>query len=682
MVIKYRIKGMTCPNCAHNIETYLQRKGVKKVHVDYDTGTLWVEDEIREDQLVKWVRELGYDVLSDSEKRREWNLVHSFLLSCLFTFPLILGMFIERLHDGWFQWLLATPVVMLGLKHFGKSALGAIRVRQANMDVLILLGSLTAYGYSCIEWWRGESDFYFETAASIITIIFLGNVLEQYALRYARRSYQGLEKLARQKVHCFRNGKWIEVEAEELQKGDRILLQEGIAIPVDGILLRGEVVVDESMVTGESVGIQKGVGAEMLSGTLVLKGSGEMEVRQPFSQSFMAQLIALSEKVEKKRPRVQQVADRVSAYFVPIVVAIALFTLTINVLVGQTFSEAIMRAIAVLVIACPCALGIATPTALLVGSGRAARRGILIRDADAFELLCRSRFVIFDKTGTLTKGSVEDIAIHFHSSFPHEQVKRWLKGLTLHSLHPLSVAIQRHLNDVEGTTFSEVEEIKGQGLKAQDEDGNLYRLGTRQFTQVGMEIPGNLFFTRNDTLLASLEIQEKPLAGSKALVHYLKKRGKEVILLSGDRCEAVKRIADELGIETYYCEQRPEQKLHRIEHYTKSGITVMVGDGLNDTPALAQAHVGIAITERNYLAAARAKIVVLTQDPGKLIDLFETAKITYRLTKQNLFWAFFYNVLAIPVAAAGFLHPILASFSMAFSDLVIVGNTLRYQLRK
>lgn len=682
MAVKYHIKGMTCMNCARNIELYLQRQGVKHFHIDYGAETLILEEEINEAQLRQWIREIGYDIETIRLRRWEWKLIHSFFISLIFTVPLVLGMFVDVLHHGVLQFILATPVLFLGIKHFGASALGSLRIRQANMDVLILLGSITAYLYSVIMLLQGKSEYYFETSASILTIIFLGNVLEQYALSYARRSYQGLESLLKEKVRCYRDGKWVEVEAEELAEGDRILLQEGMAVPVDGKLLQGSIVVDESILTGESVGVIKKVGDEVLSGSVVMKGNGELAVLQSVRKGFIARLIELSEKVQRERPRVQQIADRISGYFVPTVVGIAFITFLGNMVLGQPFSEAMMRAIAVLVIACPCALGIATPTALLVGTGKATRLGILIRDADAFELLSRAQFVLFDKTGTLTWTNRDQIQIHLFGEESIEKVKCWIKGLVIHSLHPISVALQKALEEVREATFREVKEIKGQGLEGIDTEGVSFRLGNRQFTGVPSDVAGNVFLVRDGKLIASMEIQEEIVQGAKELIAYLKKLRKKVVLISGDRCERVRRVAKELGIEEYHCEQKPEEKLKWIEAYSQKGITVMIGDGINDAPALARSHVGIAMTEKSQLAAARAKVVVLNQEPKKIKSLFAIARITYRLTKQNLFWAFFYNVIAIPMAMAGLLHPIVASFSMAFSDLVIVGNALRYRLVK
>jgi Cu+-exporting ATPase len=399
----------------------------------------------------------------------------------------------------------------------------------------------------------------------------------------------------------------------------------------------------------------------------------------------LSRIIEMVKRAQSQKPPIQRLADRISTIFVPAVVSIALVTFLVSYLgVGISLQAALLNSIAVLVISCPCAMGLATPAAIAVGLGKAARKGILIKGAGTLEQLRNARTIIFDKTGTLTEGAFKLQKLEVTDGHDETEVKRLIKGLEQHSSHPIAQALRSAFAEYDAHSFEEVQEEKGRGIQGRSADGQAYWLGSHRLAAAhGYEgTPYDLYLYRENTLMAGLNIGDEARAGARAMVQALKARGLTTVLLSGDSEPKCRHIQASLGLDYYHAEQLPEQKLEQLAAYAQDGITIMVGDGINDAPALAKAHVGIALSEGTQVAADAAEVVLLQGKLGHLPELFQTSDLTVRTIRQNLFWAFFYNVLAIPVAAVGLLSPIIGAAAMAASDLVVLGNSLRMKLKR
>ncbi len=697
-----KIGGMTCTGCANTIKNALEREGAMQVSVDFSMGEAVFQkpENIPLERFIKVIEKSGYIVKDEDEKnvhRHDQKVKTYFVLSSLLTVPLLLSMVVDwhLLHNPVLQCLLATPVVLLGIIQFGKGAVQSILHKSPNMDVLILTGALAAYVYSIMGWYLYSSHIYmfFETAAAIITFVMLGNFIEQYSVAKTTLEIKKLQKgsaikTATKKVEQNHTIEYQTVDVEEIAIGDVLLIKEGEQVPLDCKILSGEAELNESLITGESIPVYKKENDEIIAGTTLLKGSVEAYVIRRQSETILAQIVETVKKAQRDKTEIQKLGDKISAVFVPAVLVIAILTAVLNYWMVGGVSESILRAIAVLVISCPCAMGLAAPTAIAVALGVAAKHRVLFKASSAFELIQKTKVFVFDKTGTITTGQfkVEKFEL-FSDKYSKNRIISLVYSAESRSLHPVAKSIAKFCKDLEakGTLIIDFIEEKGKGVafkELKDEDKTVFRIGsnrilTSNYFDLSKEF--DVFFTANDVLLAAFKIKDELRSGVKETFEYLKKQSKEIYILSGDKKEKCLSMASELNlpVENIYYEMLPDEKLKRIEALKKKGIVCMIGDGINDAPAMAKADVSISFNHSASIAIDSAQVIISHQNVfEKLWVAIQLSEHTIRKIKQNYFWAFFYNVVAIPVAAVGWLRPIIASLSMALSDVVVVGNSL------
>lgn len=691
--VKMTVEGMTCTNCAAGISRYLEKQGLDDVSVNFATAEVRYKPNGGRSitDIKNGIEQLGYKVVDEESagesKGFEFTLQRKFYFSLLFTIPLLLHMFIHAawLMNPYVQLALSTPVFLLGLWHFGRSGWASLKTGVPNMDVLITLGSSAAFGYSLAGtiMQLGPDYLFYETAATIITLVLLGNLIEQRSVKQTTTAIKDLTRLQPNKAILFKDGKQQEVEVKDVQIGDLLVINTGGKVPLDGTVVWGEATIDESMITGESIPVEREQGDKVIGGTIVSNGNIRMRVDAIGDNTYLSRVIELVKSAQQNKPDIQRLADKVSGIFVPAVLLIAVITfLASYLLAGVELSDSIMRAVAVLAIACPCAMGLATPTAVMVGIGRVTRSGVLIKGGRTIEELANVKQVVFDKTGTLTTGRFKIDEVKMFAGDKTEALSIAL-SLEQHSSHPIARSLVRELKDYELFELAHVEEIKGAGIQALDKEANNYLIGSyhavRQFTT---DNNYDVYVIKNGSALCGIKIKDEIKPDAREAIRYLNSMGIKTVMLSGDRYDKCFQIAQELGIETFYAERKPEQKLETIEQLSQDDKTAMVGDGINDAPALAKADIGISLSDASEVAIGSSQVILLNGDLSHLREAFAISKNTLTTIKQNLFWAFAYNIVAIPIAAAGFLNPMVAALSMAFSDVVVVGNSLRLRMKK
>ncbi|HRG58452.1 MAG TPA: cation-translocating P-type ATPase [Bacteroidia bacterium] len=697
------IEGMDCSSCALSIEKKLNERGLKNVSVSFPNAeAVFTNDaNLSLNSIINDIESLGYKVLLDNhqdDKRWFKTIAGRFYLTLPFSATLLLHMIFPEsiLSNNWVQLFLCLPVFIIGWFSFGKSSIASTINGTPNMDVLILLGSSAAFAYSLIGMFimpNSHHMLFFETTSTIITLVLLGNLIEQRTVQQTTTAIKDLAQLQPQtakKVYLFLGEeKSEEINFKEIKPGDILLVNTGDKIPADGEIIWGQGTVNESMITGENIPIEHTISSKVLAGTILEQGTFKMRVTKSNDDSALAHIIGLVKEAQRNKPEIQRLGDRVSSIFVPTVVIISVVTFLITYFVlEKTFSNSLINAIAVLVISCPCAMGLATPTAVMAGLGRASKNGMLIKGATTMETLSKAKVVFFDKTGTLTKGNFVIEGLKLFSEISVQEVKDVVFSMESHSSHPIAKALSSNLkNETKPKKLTEVIEHKGLGLEAFDELGNTYILGSKKFLEEQKieidEINYDIYLCLNNKLIAAFRIIDGVKDDAKLLIKKLKELHIEVVMLSGDKREKCDAVAAALDIKKVYSEQLPNQKLEILKSYGAQQITVMVGDGINDAPALSAAHVGISLSSASEAAINAAQIVLIK--PQQMMDVFEVIKLskaTMQTIKQNLFWAFLYNIIAIPIAAAGFLSPIIGALSMAFSDVIVVGNSIRLKFRK
>lgn len=692
---------MTCANCALSINKFLEKKGAQNISVNAINGDVsfdLIESETPE-TLARGVESLGYTVKDEEVKRAVKkppflkNNLQRFLFCLPFTLVLMLhmipGVHIHWLMNPWVQLAITLPVFFVGMRHFGRSAIKSIRNGIPNMNVLITVGSASAFIYSLIGtlFGLGEDYLFYETAATIITLVFMGEYLEDASIRSTQRALKGLVKS--QKVmanmiafddqhqeHIF------PIENTELRVGDLVLIKTGEQVPADCKILWGDVQVSEALITGESTPVTKGKKDHLIGGSIVEEGTVKAQVTAVGGDTVLSRIIDLVKQAQGEKPPVQQLADRISAIFVPTVLTIALITFVVNWMVLGAFTPALMRSIAVLVIACPCAMGLATPAAIAVGLGRAARNGILFRNAKSLELFKDVKQAVFDKTGTVTTGHFGISAYHV-DGMDEEEFRRIVIALEKYSNHPLAKSILRQWGHTSDVRWKTVEELKGEGVQATDAEGNTYFIGSYgRVAHLVQEKEHNIYLVKNEQAVGWIDLQDELRPEAQQVINYLKSHGVKTILLSGDRYYKSRQIADALGMDEVIAEQTPEQKMEKIAALTSGQPTVMIGDGINDAPALAKATIGISMSEASQLAMQSAHVVLMNSGLKKLPTALGLGRHTYMTIKQNLGWAFLYNIIAIPVAAFGLLTPTFGALVMGLSDVVLAVNSVRLFVKK
>jgi P-type Cu+ transporter len=704
------LEGMTCAACAARIEKVLNRLPGVSANVNFATEKARVRyapARANVERLVGAVRKAGYDAHTiDAASRAEDQARDEatyrrervqLVISVALTLPFLVqmaAMVAGAEHDilpGWLQLVLATPVQFWIGKRFYAGAWHALRGGGANMDVLIALGSTMAYVYSAVVvLLHFPLHVYFEASTTIITLVLMGKILELRARARASSAIEDLLKLQPKTAHVERAGTLVDIPVSEMRVGDVFVVRPGESIPVDGTVVEGESSVNESMLTGESLPVAKGRGARVFAATLNERGALKARATGVGSDTALAAIVRLVEEAQGSKAPIQRLADRVSGVFVPVVVAIALLTLAgVWLLTGEA-GAALVRTVAVLVIACPCALGLATPMAIMVGTGAGARAGVLIRNAAALEHAGRLTTLIVDKTGTLTLGEphvAEVIAIDGDAA----RVLRLAASLEASSEHPLARAmVERAATDgIAVERIDKFEASPGKGIAGTIAGADV-RIGTlRYMRELGIafdEQPITALQAHGKTVVAVAEngrpvgviaIADRLRPTSRAAISALATMRIEVVMLTGDNAATAAAIARQVGIEHYEAEVLPDGKAERVVALKRSGnIVGMVGDGINDAPALAAADVSFAIGAGSDVALDTADVTLMRNDLLSVVDAIRLSRATLRKIRQNLFFAFFYNVLGIPLAAAGMLNPVIAGAAMALSSVSVITNSL------
>jgi P-type Cu+ transporter len=724
---EFNLSGMTCAACATRIEKGLNKlPGVIKANVNLalETGSVqYNPSEVSIGDMIKKIDQLGYGAAlkEDNKESVDHRAIEiekqkgKFIFSAILSLPLLWAMvshfeftsFIylpEMFMNPWVQLALATPVQFVVGKQFYVGAYKALKNKSANMDVLVALGTSAAYFYSLylsilsIGTNAGMIEMYFETSAVLITLIVLGKLFEAKAKGRSSEAIKKLMGLQAKTAIVVREEKEIEIPIEEVVAGDIVYIKPGDKVPVDGEIIEGRSALDESMLTGESVPVDKSIGDTVIGATINKNGFLKIKATKVGKDTALAQIIKVVEEAQGSKAPIQRLADQISGIFVPIVVGIAILTFIVWffwVSPGE-FAVALEKLIAVLVIACPCALGLATPTSIMAGSGRSAEFGILFKGGEHLETTHRIDTVILDKTGTVTNGTPELTDILVEPSFSEEEVLKLVGSAEKNSEHPLAQAIVEGITD-KGIQLSDSEDfdaIPGFGIKAVIAGKTIF-IGTRKLMKennITINDPDNqmealekagktaMLVAINGVYAGIIAVADTIKETSKDAISRLKEMGLKVIMITGDNKQTAQYIANQVGIDHVIAEVLPEGKADEVKKLQEQGNKVaMVGDGINDAPALAVADIGMAIGTGTDVAMEAADVTLIRGDLNSIADAIYMSKKTIRNIKQNLFWAFAYNTLGVPVAALGFLAPWLAGAAMAFSSVSVVLNALRLQ---
>jgi P-type Cu+ transporter len=701
--VQWKVDGMSCTNCALSIHKYLQASGITEPKVSFMEGEVQFEmpSEIKKETLIKGIQKLGYKVRGQEEKQtKKWldNNRYRALFSFLFTAPIVAhmlpGVHIHFLMNPYVQLAFTLPVFIVGMSYFGKSAWYSITQGIPNMNVLVSIGALASFGYSLYGTIIGQGVLfaYYETTATIITLVFFGNYLEDASVQSTQRALKDLVKAQKVMANMIvfdENHKEIifNVESTSLKVGDIILVNAGETIPMDSKILWGEASVNESIVTGESVPVFRKMHDILLGGSTIENGTIKAYVTAVGDDTVLANILKMVKAAQGEKPPVQILADKISAVFVPLVLGIALLTLIGNLVITDIgFGASMLRAIAVLVISCPCAMGLATPAAIAVGLGRGARNGVLFKNAKSLETFKDIKQVVFDKTGTLTTGHFAITNFKKEEGITENDFKQIAYSLEKYSNHPIAKCISSQWKNKEDIKWKTIEEVKGMGIQATDKEGNTYFAGSfATLKEIKAEDGHNIYIQKNNILLGWIDVADEIRMEAKEIIATLHKQGIHTILLSGDRKIKCEQVGKALGIQEIISEQSPSDKLNKLEALTKISPTAMVGDGINDAPALAKATIGISLSNASHIAIQSAQVILMNQGLKNLPMALGLGRRTYETIKENLAWAFSYNIIAIPVAALGLLGtwgPTYGALIMGLSDVVLAINSLRLFKKK
>ena len=701
---KFDIEGMSCQSCASRIEKVLNKNNFKDVNVNLLQNSLTVsfyEGYKTNSEVKRLVDKAGYsaEIKTDNKIANEKNITEyeklkrDFIISAIFSIPLFSAMFFHMagvhtiLNNGYFQWALATVVQFYIGRRYYVNAYKSLRGGGANMDVLIALGTSAAYFYSIYHVLIGSDQLYFESSAVVITLILLGKVFEKRAKTRTTDAISKLMGLQAKKANVIKNGKTIETDIEDVMVGDKILVKPGEKIAVDGIIIEGSSSIDESMITGESMPVQKQVGDECIGSTINKNGSFVFEAKKIGEDTVLSQIVKLVEDAQSNKAPIQRLADKISSVFVPSVIGIAVITFVITYFVTKQFDRALLNSVSVLVIACPCSLGLATPTAIMVGSGKGAELGILIKSAEVLETANKIDAVILDKTGTITNGKPEVVDYKSEDA----DFLKIVSSIEKNSEHPLADAVVKEYekNSSEFYKVEDFDSITGKGLSAKINSDNYY-IGNEKLMRdnninVNVDIQkyqsqGNtvVLVGKNDEFYGYILIADKIKESSPEAVSKLKDDNIDVYMITGDSENTAKHIAEKANIDHVIAECLPKDKSDKVLELKNQGKKVgMVGDGINDAPALATSDVGFSVGTGTDVAIEASDITIINGDLNKVNTAIRLSHRVIKTIKQNLFWAFFYNVIGIPIAAFGFLNPMIAGAAMAFSSVTVVTNSLR-----
>ncbi len=730
----FPVTGLGCASCAIHVEGELKaHKGVVSAAVNYANASATVEyeaDATSAEDLKSTVQAIGYDLLIEAEGEDQQEelqhlhykkLVRSTIGAIALALPVVvIGMFLMDIpYANWIMLILATPVVGWFGRSFFVNAFNQARHGSANMDTLVALSTGISYLFSTFntffpEIWHSRGihpPVYFEASAVVIAFILLGKVLEDRAKSNTSSAIKKLMGLQPKTVILLlENGTETEQSISAVKKNDRLLVKPGDKIPVDGEVLSGNSFVDESTITGESLPVEKGKGAKVYAGTLNQKGSFILTAQTVGGETILAQIIKMVREAQGSKPPIQKLADKIAGIFVPVVMGIALLTFIVWIsLSGEdSITHALLAMVSVLVIACPCALGLATPTAVMVGIGKGASLGILIRDAESLELAHKINAVVLDKTGTITEG--KPVVKEIHWNIPVTEQEKYallLSAIESLSEHPLAEAVVDHLkiNPDKRLSFDQFESLTGKGVEAVLEQVT-YTIGNRRLVDDrAVVVPESceniirkwekeantvVYFTANHAVIALIALADKIKESAAKAISGLLAEGIEVYMLTGDNQQTARAVANQVGLQNFKAEVLPSEKADFVKALQQKGKTVaMVGDGINDSQALAQSDVSIAMGKGSDIAMDVAKMTIISSDLLLITKAIRLSKLTVNTIHQNLFWAFIYNLIGIPVAAGilypiwGFmLNPMIAGAAMALSSVSVVSNSLRLKTRK
>ncbi|ELK4216727.1 copper-translocating P-type ATPase [Staphylococcus pseudintermedius] len=714
----FKITGMTCAACSARIERVLQREaGIDQINVNLvmENGTVKYDpSQISIEEIYERVAKIGYEAFpmetkDETAKRKSDELKRQkgkFIISLILALPLLYTMFghfsflgfipvPELLMNGWFQFILATPIQFVLGWQFYVGAYKSLKSKSANMDVLVAMGTSAAYFYSLYLMLThlghsGHVPLYFETSAVLITLILLGKYFEMRAKGHASDAISKLAALQVKDAEVERDGKIEMIAIDDVRVGDIVWVRSGQQIPLDGQVIEGSTTVNEAMLTGESMPVEKNIGDTVIGSTINQTNFIKLQVTHVGEDLVLNQIIKVVEEAQNDKPQIQRLADKISNIFVPTVVVLALlsFIVWFFVVTPFQFTAAFEIFIAVIVIACPCALGLATPTSIMVGSGRAAESGILFKTAEALEQAQHVDTIVFDKTGTITNG--EPKVVHVYHETEEPTIGAYVKSLEMQSEHPLSKALVDYYSDEAVHTVSQYETHAGSGISGVIDD-NRVRIGSIRFVtnndltqeqqdrihslaEQGATVVG---MTINETLIAIIGVRDEPKAEAKTVIETLNKNY-DLVMLSGDSKQTAQAIGRELGFTRVIAEVKPDEKSKVVTELQNEGKRVMmVGDGINDAPALMKSDIGVAMGSGSDIALESADIALVRNHLDGIAEALQLSRLTIKNIKQNLFFAFCYNLIGIPIAAAGFLAPWVAGTAMAFSSVSVVLNALR-----
>ncbi|WKN45397.1 heavy metal translocating P-type ATPase [Tunicatimonas pelagia] len=727
----FPVTGMTCAACASSVESILTHtEGVSNASVNFASSSVLVEYDqaLAPTDLQNALQAVGYDLIVDAEDPAEaqenlqrqhyQSIKQRTIWAAVLTLPVfILGMFyMDWIPGRWISMVLSVPILFWFGRSFYINAFKQARHGKASMDTLVALSTGIAFIFSVFntlfpDFWHARGihpHVYYEAATVIITFISLGKLLEERAKSNTSSAIKKLMGLQTKTLKVIQNGQEMEMPIASVQKGFTIVVRPGEKIPVDGEVSEGSSFVDESMITGEPVPVEKTKGDQVFAGTVNQKGSFQFVAKKVGGETLLSQIIKMVQEAQGSKAPVQKLVDKIAGVFVPIVMVIAITTFITWMLVGgdDAFTHALLTSVAVLVIACPCALGLATPTAIMVGIGKGAENNILIKDAESLELGHKTNAIVLDKTGTITKG--KPTVTDWYWEDGNNYYKQVLLAIESQSEHPLAEAVVARLKEegLQAEAVTGFQSITGMGAEAQSRDGEYFYIGNQRLLHSkGIIFSASLekqssewrsqgktviFFANDTHVLALLAIADEIKESSAEAIKTLQSRGIEVYMLTGDNEQTAKAVADQVGIAHFQAEVMPSDKAAFVEDLQSQGkVVAMVGDGINDSHALAQADVSIAMGKGSDITMDVAKMTLITSDLQAIPKALQLSRKTVRGIKQNLFWAFIYNVIGIPIAAGalyfmnGFLlDPMIAGAAMAFSSVSVVANSLRLKAAK
>lgn len=697
--IYFSIEGMTCNACANRIEKKLNKMNGVEATVNFATEKAVVKllSPIHTDNLIQEIEKAGYSAKLYNPEQLDTKSSHIlsnilFLLSVLLTIPLVLPMLFHVFHIHWLlpgyvQLLLATPVQFIVGWRFYKGAYSAILSASPNMDVLVAMGTTVSYLLSVyLVYTNLSSHLYFEAGCMVITLVYLGKMLEERAKKKTSTAIKDLIGLQPKNATVIREGKSIPLPIKEITLGDVVVVQSGESVPVDGEVIHGSSEVNESMLTGEPLPRLVEISDKVFAGTMNTLGTIHIEAKSIGQSTVLSQIIHTVEKAMESKAPIQQLADKVSAIFVPSVILISLFTLIGWLLVSGNWETSIINAVTVLVISCPCALGLATPTAIVVGTGLGAKNGILIKNADSLEKVKKIKAIAFDKTGTLTSGKPTVVEFVPLSKQPIEEIFPIVYAIESNSTHPLAVAIREYLTPYKGNCLKPeyIHTLPGRGVKALL-NGKEYLVGSTLLlkeNKIKLDEATNsnlssVYIAEQNSVLGLFLLSDTVKEDAISTIAKLKSMKKEVVMITGDSKLSAQHIASKLGIDKVIADVLPQGKSNEILKLkeTMSGVA-MVGDGINDAPALASADVSFAMSSGSGIALETADITIVKNNLNSVVSAILLSEATIRKIKQNLFFAFVYNALGIPLASLGILDPMFAGAAMAMSSISVITNSL------